>query len=74
MDPSFRIFASKPGITFSLFLLAAAAVSALTSSKYLGIQSDVLLTCSVMAISLSPIFSAQAMMFWIVRSEAEWSL
>ena len=71
MDPSLRIFASKPGITFSLLLLAVAAVSALISSKYLGTQSDVLLTCSVRAIILSPIFSPRAMTFLTVRSEAE---
>src|SRR5215213_7517364 len=51
MDPSLRIFASKPGITFNLLLLAT-VVSALNSSKYLGTQSDVLLTCSVRAITL----------------------
>jgi hypothetical protein len=51
MDPSLRIFASKPGITFNLLLLAT-IVSALNSSKYLGTQSDVLLTCSVRAITL----------------------
>ena len=68
MDPSLRIFASKPGITFNLLLLAT-VVSALNSSKYLGTQSDVLLTCSVMAITFSPIFSARAMTFLIVRFE-----
>jgi hypothetical protein len=52
-------------------LLAAVAVSALISAKYLGIQSDVLLTCSVMAITLSPIFSPRAIIFLTVRSEAE---
>src|SRR5215211_8258706 len=71
MDPSLRIFASKPGITFNLLPLAAAAVSALISSKYLGTQSDVLLTCSVRAITFSPIFSARAMTFLTVRSDAE---
>ena len=70
MDPSLRIFASKPGITFNLLLLAT-VVSALNSSKYLGTQSDVLLTCSVRAITFSPIFSARAMTFLIVRFEAE---
>jgi hypothetical protein len=57
--------------TFNLLLLAAAAVSALNSSKYLGTQSDVLLTCSVRAIIFSPNFSARAKTFLIVRSEAE---
>jgi hypothetical protein len=33
-------------------LLLATVVSALNSSKYLGTQSDVLLTCSVRAITL----------------------
>jgi hypothetical protein len=72
MDPSLRIFASKPEISFNLLLLAAAAaVSALISSKYLGTQSDVLLTCSVRAITLSPIFSPRAMIFLTVRSETK---
>jgi hypothetical protein len=46
------LLASKPVISFNLLLLAM-AVSALISAKYLGIQSDVLLTCSVRAITNS---------------------
>jgi hypothetical protein len=46
-------------------------VLALISAKYLGIHSDVLLTCSVRAIKLSPIFSPRAMIFLTVGSEAE---
>src|SRR5215213_3727219 len=70
IDPSLRIFASKPEITFNLFALTVAA-SVVISPKYLGTQSDVLLTCSVRAITFSPISSARAMIFLTVWSEAE---
>jgi hypothetical protein len=45
-------------------LLLATVVSALNSSKYLGTQSDVLLTCSVRAITLVLFFHRVLWHFW----------
>ena len=67
MLPFERIFASNPDIISRDEFLEYICISA----KYFGIQSDVLLTCSVKAIFLKPLFSAMSITFLIVRSESE---